>query len=360
MKDYFSLMRNAITCLFLLLMIPLAGTAQRINWSNRAATIYKAIQKNLYDSSASLYLESQPHAADTKYAHLWGVCALFQAANELELATKKQQLVSSLVPLVLRYENRKQPLPGLQAKPASVAADDRYYDDNQWIGITAIDAYRRTGNNRYLQLAEKIYRFMMTGWDTISGGGIYWKEGDHSTKNTCSNGPGAVLSLKLYRATKNETYFKTGLALYNWAQLKLQAPSGVYYDNLQLPAGTVDKRTYTYNSGTMLESAVLLYQITGNKQYKEEAQRVAAASLDHFYKEGRFPKHYWFNAVLLRGYEALAQADGNKKYLQAFERYAELEWPLFENRPADSKMELLQWAGYLEICSRLAQMQTRK
>ncbi|WP_225871111.1 glycoside hydrolase family 76 protein [Pedobacter frigiditerrae] len=71
-----------------------------------------------------------------------------------------------------QYNNPAHPAAGYQAKVASEGRDTRYYDDNQWIGIAAIDVYQRTKRKGYLELAEKTYRLMMTGFDTVSGGFI--------------------------------------------------------------------------------------------------------------------------------------------------------------------------------------------
>jgi len=68
----------------------------------------------------------------------------------------------------------------------------------------------------------------------------------------------------------------------NGRKKKLQTPDGLYYDNIKIPGGKIGKATFTYNTGTMLQSAVLLYKITKNKDYLVEAQRVANASLIFF------------------------------------------------------------------------------
>jgi Glycosyl hydrolase family 76 len=68
-------------------------------------------------------------------------------------------------------------------------AAERFYDDNQWMALALIDAYKRSNNKTYLKTAKSIYKFLLNGFDTIGGGGMYWKENDFTTKNTCSNGP---------------------------------------------------------------------------------------------------------------------------------------------------------------------------
>jgi uncharacterized protein YyaL (SSP411 family) len=86
------------------------------------------------------------------------------------------------------------------------------------------------------------------------------------------------------------------------------------------------KATYTYNTGTMLQSAALLYTITKDKKYLVEAQRVAKAGREHFFKNGRLPNEYWFNAVMLRGYVELYKIDKNKNWINFFEQDANAIW----------------------------------
>ena len=54
--------------------------------------------------------------------------------------------------------------------------DERYYDDNVWIGIEMANLYELTGNEVYLQHANTVWNFILEGIDDVTGGGVYWKE----------------------------------------------------------------------------------------------------------------------------------------------------------------------------------------
>jgi len=200
----------------------------------------------------------------------------------------------------------------------------------------------------------------MTGYDTVTGGGLYWKEGDKSTKNTCSNGPGVLLALDLYRATGERGYLDTALLLYNWVNKVLQSPSGVYYDSIKTKDGRIARQFYTYNTGTMLQANVILYTLTKKAAYLDEAHRLAAASLKTFFKNGRWPGNYWFNAVLLRGYQDLYQLDKDKTYIQAFitdvDGIRNTETDKAGLAGPGKVKKLLDQAGLLEIRARLAEL----
>lgn len=341
----------------------MSGCKSHAQQQKSFAAYTKLIEKNIdtyfYDRSASLYKEAKERSReDRPFSYLWPLCALLQAANEMETLHNGEDHLSKVLKAVEQYYSTKPPVPGYEAYPGKYGGDDRFYDDNQWIGIALIDAHARTGNADYLNKAKEIYTFMMSGYSSAAGGGLYWKEHDTTTKNTCSNGPGMVLALKLFKATKQKNYLDTALVLYKWTNQWLQSPEGIYYDAVKLPSMELDKRTYTYNTGTMLETNVLLYQITGTQSYLREAQRIAKASLPHFYKNNRFPDHYWFNAVLLRGYEALYNVDSNRIYIDAFIKDAEAVWQ--SERAADNllgkqeRKELISQAAMMEIYARLA------
>jgi predicted alpha-1,6-mannanase (GH76 family) len=258
---------------------------------------------------------------------------------------------------IAQYYRDDPPAPGYQAYVTKEKKDTRYYDDNQWIAIADLDAYNRTHLRKYLDQGELIYRYMLTGLDTVSGGGFYWREGDKSSKNTCSNGPGILIALQLYKIAHKEEYLRTAMAVYEWTNKWLESPEGLYYDNLRMPSLQVSKATYTYNTGTMLQANVLLYGITKDKKYLNEARRIATAGKEHFFRNGRLPGNYWFNAVLLRGYEALYQVDHDRGWIDFFVQDAEGVWntrdvvtDMVGAKPAKS---LIDQAAMIEIYARL-------
>lgn len=347
--------------LFLLVTVTSAH-AQLPSNAERAEILLRAVNTHLYNPETKLYLETNNRKKnENPHTYLWGMCGLVQATNELESVQKGHSYMQPVISAINEYYDTRPPAPGYDSYVVREKGGARFYDDNQWIAIAYFDAYTRTKKPVFLTKAKEIYTFMMTGFDEVSGGGLYWKEGDKTTKNTCSNGPGILVAIQMYEATKKKVYLDTALLLYRWTNRMLQAPSGLYWDAIKPTQGNkVDSALYTYNTGTMLESNVKLYTITHDKHYLEEAQRLAAASLTHFFRNGRFPASYWFNAVLLRGYEALYKADGNRKYINAMQQDADLVWE--KERDANnlvgrrSDKDLLGQAGMMEIYARLARI----
>jgi hypothetical protein len=331
-------------------------------YKGRIDTLNKNIYQYFYDSAKALYYETNNIKPGEKtHSYLWPLCALIQAANEEEILQPSKDYMTPVIKAIGQYYSRIPPVPAYQAYVTQEEKDDRFYDDNQWIAIACIDAYNRTQKQQYLDIAKDIYHFMMTGFDTAAGGGLYWKEGDKTTKNTCSNGPGVLIALQLYKITNNKYFLDTALVLYSWVNNHLQSPQGVYYDNIKIPSLKIDSAVYTYNTGTMLQSNVLLYTITKNKKYLQEAQRIAKAAEKVFYKNNKLPGNYWFNAVLLRGYEELYKADKNKDRFQFFIDDANRIWLDEKNGKGlvgkkDKRKSLIDQAAMIEIYARLSQL----
>jgi len=329
------------------------------------ATLRQTIQTHFYDSASGYYKEvPAPDKNHNPYSFLWPLCAMLQAANEIEVLDKKEKMVDPMLTIIRDYYDPAPPAPGYASYIMKLKGGDRFYDDNQWIGITAMDAYARTNKQSYLNLGKEIYRYMMTGFDTVLGGGIYWQENKKISKNTCSNGPGIILALQLYQATKQKPFLDTAFMLYHWTNANLKAPSGLYFDNISVKDKRIDTRRFSYNTGTMLQSNVYLYEITKDKKYLTEAIAIADSSLTYFLGNKRFRDNYWFNAVLLRGYQHLLNHHNDLKYIKAFQLC--LDNVLTNDKNPQGLMtgrrgvqDLVAHGGLLEILARYAWLENR-
>ena len=179
---------------------------------------------------------------------------------------------------------------------------------------------------------------------------IYWNEGEKTSKNTCSNGPGALVALKLYDVTKNPEYLRVGRELYEWTQQNLQDEDAIYYDAWHINPKRLDRRKFSYNTGTMMESAAMLYRFTGESHFRNETIRLAEAAHQRFLAGSQGRGNVWFNAVLLRAYVYADDLLQNDQYRQAWLSYATSlsKRPL---RPIGNKppAHLLEEAAKLEI-----------
>src|SRR5690606_40254614 len=108
--------------------------------------------------------------------------------------------------------------------------------------------------------------------------------------------------------------------------------------------GSVDRAKYPYNSGQMIEAAALLYKITNEPRYLEEAQQVAKASFHHFFETDGSHRlknsDNWFIAVMMRGFIQLYKLDNNPTYLQALRKNLDFAWMANRDRSEEHTSEL--------------------
>jgi len=165
----------------------------------------------------------------------------------------------------------------------------------------------------------------------------------------------------LYKATKDRSYLDTAILLYNWVNEKLKAPNGLYYDNINIKTGRIDRRVFSYNTGTMLQSTVYLYEITREEKYLNEAVSIADSAINYFNSNGKFRDSYWFNAVLLRGYQHLLRYKKDMKYILAFKHC--VDDALNKNMNdlklmgKEKTLDLVAQSGMLEILARFAYLE---
>ena len=241
-------------------------------------------------------------------------------------------------------------------------------------GFDFTDLYLLTGKKEYLSQAKMVWRFIESGTDDKLGYGIYWCEQKKNGKNTCSNAPGSVYASKLFLATGDSSYLQAGIRLYEWTKENLQDPAdGLYFDNKSLN-GEIGRAKFAYNSGQMMQSAALLYRITGEKKYLQEAQRLAAACYNRFFShDSQSDRKYkvlnrgdvWFTAIMFRGFVELYGIDHNSLYIDAFRENLDFAWTEMREKNGlfnddwsgktknDSKWLLTQFA-MVEMYARLA------
>lgn len=322
------------------------------------------------------YLATEAQASNP-YSYLWPFSGSLSAtAAIMESAPEyADTLEHRVLPGLAEYLDTLRSPAAYSSYISSAPASDRFYDDNIWLGIDFTDLYRLTGKKEYLDKAEMIWKFIESGTDDVLGGGIYWCEQKKHSKNTCSNAPGAVYALKLHLATGNQSYLDKGKALYDWTFRTLRdTTDNLYFDNISLD-GKIAGWKFAYNSGQMIQAGALLYRITGDKEYLDQARNTAAACYSCFFEDYTTPAgqqvrilkpgNTWFHAVMVRGLAELYRIDGNPVYMDAVQASADTAWEysrtaegLFSDDMSGRKQDdrhwlLTQWA-MAEIYARLA------
>jgi uncharacterized protein YyaL (SSP411 family) len=323
-----------------------------LTYQQKAEQTLAAVQQHYYRPEFNLYIENvEKKPEDRAFSYLWPVSGLFSGINALAVLDRAEYTddLFQIIDTMNKYYDRfGYPEPAYSSFIIEYGGGSKFYDDNQWLGMDFILAHRLTGDAAYLERAEQIWRFVISGWSDELGGGIFWQQDNQTTKNTCSNGPAAVLALMLYEETGNREYIDWAIRLLDWVE-QLRTPQGVYYDHIMLD-GTMDLRTFTYNVGTPLHSYALLYKFTGEQKYLDMARELARDAHAFFAKPdsaagiGLYPNTPWFNAVLLRGYIALYEVDPDKDrtYIDAMAANVNYAW---EHARDDKGLFIDDWSG---------------
>jgi hypothetical protein len=188
-----------------------------------------------------------------RVASLWGIVPLFEAVNGLQIAQPSRRhraQVNRFARGAERYLNPNlKPVPGFGPKPGQRnPGKTTWFDDNGWWGLAFLDAYRATGNPRYLDDAMIAQRFIsVSGWDTTPGrpGGIWWNT-NHSFYAGESLAGGTLLSARLYALTHQQNYLDDALKFIAWGDVWLTDPTTGLYARLRKPKSY---KTDTTSSG---------------------------------------------------------------------------------------------------------------
>ena len=153
---------------------------------------------------------------------------------------------------------------------------NNFNDDILWWTIACTRAYSATKDKRYLDQGRTMFDWLLEHEvDDTLGGGMWWKNSEHKSKNACNEFPAVITACNLYNITKDRKYLKAAVDLYAWGRKALFVEStGAVNDNMNLD-GRVANWVLSYNTGTFIGSAIRLYTITKERRYLEDAYKAA-------------------------------------------------------------------------------------
>jgi hypothetical protein len=244
-----------------------------------------------------------------------------------------------------------------------------YYDDNEWVGIELVRLYELERNPAALQQAEQIMAFVMAGWQTVSpasgqpvpcpGGVPFSNARGNLARNTVTDGPGAELAVQLYRLTHNIRYLEFAEIAYGWVRACLLEPSGLYADHINL-SGSIDRTLWSYNQGSMMGAAMLLYEATRNPEYLAQARTTEHAALAYYSYARLSGENPFFVAVYFRNLlylQSLTHEGPGTLPVREYLYYAWLRHRLADNLFAYGSppvVELLRQASIVQLYALLA------
>jgi predicted alpha-1,6-mannanase (GH76 family) len=158
----------------------------------------------------------------------------------------------------------------------------KYNDDMIWITIATLRMYQFTGETKYKEQAKKTFDGVwQRGWDDTLGGGIHWST-DKNGKNSCINFPAGIAAVMLADALKDESYTNKAKQIYLWSRENLLDETKTIVWDHKTNAGSVGKVCLTYNQGTYIGLAHLLYKKTNDRSFYNDANGAMTYAKNNF------------------------------------------------------------------------------
>jgi mannose/cellobiose epimerase-like protein (N-acyl-D-glucosamine 2-epimerase family) len=315
--------------------------------AGRARATFEAVRLHLYDERRALYTTRRllwwhDFEALWPFAGGWSALGtLLSLGDEDDVLTG--QLADARRGLAGYHRQHEHALTGQgpvgfesMVVPPSGPGGDVYYDDNAWVALALLQEHRLRGGDELVVLAQRIFEWIVTGWSEeprwSHPGGIRWKEpASNRSRNTCSNGPTAEVAAVLYQLTGDRQLLEWAQRIYEWVSTTLRRDDLLYADRID-PDGTIHQDVWSYNQGTMLGAGVLLHQATDEQHYLDDASATADAALTRFTPETLSLQLEAFDAVFLRNLLMLAQVRPDPAYGRLAREYGELMWQEHRDR----------------------------
>ncbi|MGV3530839.1 MAG: glycoside hydrolase family 76 protein, partial [Chthoniobacteraceae bacterium] len=255
-------------------------TAPESAYPARALEVMDHMEANFRIEGTDLYMKSltEPAAED-----MWGCGVMFSAlvAAARYQPAKYEPIMRGFFKAMDAYWDSKVAIPGYEPLRTGGNGNDKYYDDNAWMVITFLEAYELTKDAQFLKRADEALIFVLSGWDEVGGGGIWWHEGrKEGTKNTCANAPSAVGCLRLAQYVDKERaaqLVKKAEDIVKWTVATFQDEDALFWDSKNMTTGHINRGKLSYNTGLMLRAILQLHRHTGKPEYLDEAKRIGKA-----------------------------------------------------------------------------------
>jgi hypothetical protein len=245
---------------------------------------------------------------------VWGEVPMFESVDALEIAHPSiahYELVNRFARASEHYWNPY--LGGYAPYP-----EDRYrgaeawFDDNGWLGLAFLNAYRATNEHRYLRDAQRAFHFIAAqGWDYQGGGGMWW-----NTEHPYHSGPAlasdSLLGTLLYQDDHETWQLEDVKGYIAWANGNDRNDSRhLYLEKANEPNSIND-----YVQAPLIYAQYLLCQDGQGQAYCERAASVAATMAERYVANGySFNYGPAYDAIFMQWMEAYGQATQDSHWL---------------------------------------------
>ena len=174
-------------------------------------------------------------------------------------------------------------------------------DDIGWYSLALIRGYQMTGNTAFLNQAKYGFDYAFgRGWDTQYNNGGIWEENPEyaakenpprdPTKEALSNDSLGKVACMIYQSTHENDYLNKCRQIYDWVWNHLYNSNTGQINTGIDRSGHVDTSAAAYSQGTFLDFANLLYEITGQATYYNDALKAINFARSSLTKNGIFSK----------------------------------------------------------------------
>jgi hypothetical protein len=178
-----------------------------------------------------------------------------------------------------------------------------WYDDDAWWGVAFFDAFRATGDRKYLADADRALTFVNSGWDPRTGG-IYWDI--HRTFKSSESLAGATLTAaSLYGATHDARYLALARRYIDWANRDIKGRDGLY------GARSTPARPMPYVEGPMAEAMIRLCHSAGQRSYCTAGEQLMQRTADRFPTLTMGPQ---YDSIYIRSVVEIYRLDHNPRW----------------------------------------------
>lgn len=295
--------------------------ADRAGFLSAAEQGLKQTKQQWWNNDLGWYndrLDDQDHLP---LATLWSATGLFSATNAVAIAhptASNKAAVNAFAAYAEKYWDPNIGKTGAYVYYPTVKDPgwDAYMDDNGWWALDFLDAYRATGNKRWVADAAKALVFMdRYGWDTKAGG--MWWDVDQHKKTSEGLAAATLIAAQLYRITHKPTYLKLAKKYLAWADAKTRNPAQHNLYGRSDSDGTV----MNYVEGMFIAAHAELCRGTKTKSYCTRAEQLANAALAEFPVDADWAPET--DSIYLRWMLALYEQDRNPKWYALVYRNAQ-------------------------------------
>ena len=235
----------------------------------------KSMRDDMMNKFKARHYKKQSSGYSIDNGGWWGDAEMFETILDAYETTGNQEYATMFENLYTNFISRNKST----WYQSGVSGYNEYNDDIAWMCIACVRAYLLTGTTKYLTTAKTNFNGMFARADCYGNNLLQWKHNSGQGTNACINGPASVCACYLAIATADMSYYekakKTYLAnrscLYEFSNGQ---PTGKVWDSYDQAKQTYNYWASTYNQGTCLGAAVMLYDYYKDPMFKTDADAI--------------------------------------------------------------------------------------